>query len=143
MPTSIQSAPARCEFRGGIESYCKAASSVLSKNGIFVVCENWLNDDRVYQGAKDARLDILRVYPIKGNLKKQQNLFAVYVMKHSDCEKRSEERSDDCDYNDVGGNDDCGLKSSCTKVFPTISVRDNNGAWTEEYKKIMNEMAIP
>jgi tRNA1(Val) A37 N6-methylase TrmN6 len=36
MPTAMQSAPARCEFRGGIEAYCEAASSVLSDEGIFV-----------------------------------------------------------------------------------------------------------
>ena len=127
MPTSIQSAPARCEFRGGIESYCKAASSVLSPdNGRFVVCENWLNNSRVYNSAKEADLDILSVHPIKGNLKKQQNLFAVYVMK-----KRN--------GNDHHGGDE----SFRTKVHDTISVRKDDGEWTDEYKEIMESMSIP
>ena len=126
MPTSIQSAPARCEFRGGIESYCKAASSVLSPdNGRFVVCENWLNNSRVYDGAKEAGLDVLSVHPIKGNLKKQQNLFAVYVMK-----KKS-------------GNDYDGNEPIPTQVHDTISVRKDDGEWTDEYKKIMESMSIP
>ncbi len=131
MPTSIQSAPARCEFRGGIESYCKAASSVLCPTGTFIVCENWLNNHRVYSGAKEAGLDIVRVYPIKGNLKKRHNLFAVYVMKK---EKKDNSRK---------RNDSSGDLETLPKIFETISVRDNDGCWTAEYKKIMNAMSIP
>jgi hypothetical protein len=131
MPTSIQSAPARCEFRGGIESYCKAASSVLAANhGRFVVCENWLNDHRVYKGAEEAGLQILQVHPFKGALRKKENLFAIYVMKKVIV--KNQQKEEDCD-----GDDDF------TKVFDPISVRDCNGKWTNEYAKIMESMSIP
>ena len=67
MPTSMQSAPARCEFRGGIEAYCLAASVLLSSpHGTFVVCENWANDDRVWKGAAEAGLIIESVLPVCG-----------------------------------------------------------------------------
>jgi len=67
MPTSMQSAPARCEFRGGIEAYCLAASAMLSpSHGKFVVCENWLNDNRVWKGAEEAGLVIECVWPGRG-----------------------------------------------------------------------------
>jgi tRNA1Val (adenine37-N6)-methyltransferase len=120
MPTSLQSAPARCEFRGGIENYCAAAASVLATDGTFVVCENWLNNDRVYQGAKDAGLQILRVFPIKGTVRKKQNLFAVYVM----------------------GVEKANKDVSC-KVLDPVSVRAIDGKWTKEYEEIMASMSIP
>ena len=83
MPTSKQSAPARCEFRGGIEAYCLTASAMLSQpNGRFVVCENWLNNHRVWNGAKEAGLIIESVQPVRGGVRKEHNLFAVYVMKN-------------------------------------------------------------
>ena len=120
MPTSLQSAPARCEFRGGIESYCAAAASVLATNGTFVVCENWLNNDRVYVGAKEAGLQILRVIPIKGTTRKKQNLFAIYVM---GIEKKNSDIA--CEVSDP------------------VSVRNADGNWTAEYASIMASMSIP
>ena len=47
---------------GGIEAYCKAAVSVMHEDGIFCVCENWLNNDRVYSGASAAGLAIISVH---------------------------------------------------------------------------------
>ena len=120
MPTSLQSAPARCEFRGGIESYCTAAASVLATNGTFVVCENWLNNDRVYAGAKEAGLQITKVIPIKGTTRKQHNLFAIYVM----CMEKTNDHV------------------SC-QVLDPICVRNHDGKWTPEYTKIMASMSIP
>ena len=120
MPTSLQSAPARCEFRGGVENYCAAAASVLAENGIFVVCENWLNNHRVYEGAKAVGLQIVRVYPFKGTIKKQQNLFAVYVMK----------------------SDKISTETECFVSDP-MSVRNSDGNWTEEYREVMKSMSIP
>lgn len=120
MPTSLQSAPARCEFRGGIESYCAAAASVLATDGTFVVCENWLNNERVYAGAKEAGLQITRVIPIKGTTRKQHNLFAIYVM----CMKKT--------YSDIA-----------IEVLDPISVRNHSGNWTPEYANIMTSMSIP
>lgn len=121
MPTSLQSAPARCEFRGGIEDYCSAASSVLAPNGLFVVCENWLNNERVYLGAKQAGLHIKRVVPIKGTMRKKENLFAIYVMSISDS-KDSE---------------------NSPLIAEPVSVRNKDGQWTPEYTAIMMSMSIP
>lgn len=123
MPSSIQSAPARCEFRGGIEAYCKAASIALAENGIFVVCENWLNNDRVYTGASLAGLHIQKVIPFKG---KESNpiLFGVYVLK-----KKKKEDSEE--------------SLEPTIVEKPVSVRTANGTWTDSYCDILEFMSIP
>mmetsp|Transcript_4608 Transcript_4608/g.10407 ORF Transcript_4608/g.10407 Transcript_4608/m.10407 type:complete len:333 (+) Transcript_4608:690-1688(+) len=129
MPTSMQSAPARCEFRGGIEAYCLAASAMLSRpHGKFVVCENWLNDDRVWKGAKEAGLTIESVLPVMGGVRKVNNLFAVYVMKV---------KPEGCD-----GTGDNELEDE-NKVRPSLIVRDQKGKWTNEYAKVMEAMSIP
>jgi len=124
MPTSIQSAPARCEFRGGIEAYCLTASAMLSQpHGRFVVCENWLNNHRVWSGAKEAGLIIESVQPVRGGVRKEKNLFAVYVMKKKG---NNEEQKDERDI-----------------VLPALVVRDEHGNWTKEYARVMQSMSIP
>mmetsp|Transcript_3714 Transcript_3714/g.7272 ORF Transcript_3714/g.7272 Transcript_3714/m.7272 type:complete len:133 (+) Transcript_3714:2-400(+) len=130
MPTSMQSAPARCEFRGGVEAYCEAASALLSQpNGLFVVCENWLNDDRVWKGAHEAGLEIECVWPVMGRAGKKDPLFAVYVMKKMfNC--RSGELSDD-------------KTTRAGRIRPPLVVRMENGKWTDEYAKVMKAMSIP
>jgi len=124
MPTSKQSAPARCEFRGGIEAYCLTASAMLSQpHGRFVVCENWLNNHRVWSGAKEAGLIIESVQPVRGGVRKEKNLFAVYVMKKKG---NNEEQKDERDV-----------------VLPALVVRDEHGKWTKEYAQVMQTMSIP
>jgi len=67
LPTAQQSAPARCEFRGGIEAYCEAAARVLKPStGRFVVCENWLNHNRVVAAASETGLQILTQVEVIG-----------------------------------------------------------------------------
>lgn len=96
---------------------------MLSPNGIVAVCENWLNNDRVWSGAKNSGLVIDCVWPVKGKEGKDP-LFAVYVMRK--------------------GND-----SIDTKVQPAdairnaLTVREKNGKWTDNYAKIMEAMSIP
>jgi len=120
MPTAVQSAPARCEFRGGIEAYCLAASKVLSDNGIFVVCENSMNRPRVRLGAKEAGLSILRVQPVKGKETRSQCLFDVYVM--------TKVATD--------------VHTLLDRADP-ISVRNDHDKWTLDYANILEEMSIP
>mmetsp|Transcript_12590 Transcript_12590/g.25086 ORF Transcript_12590/g.25086 Transcript_12590/m.25086 type:complete len:487 (+) Transcript_12590:44-1504(+) len=127
MPTSMQSAPARCEFRGGIEAYCQAAAAMLQPEGIFVVCENWLNDKRAYNGAKIAGLDIVSVWPVMGRVGKPEPLFAVYVMR-----KQSESYQD---ITDVQNKDKI--------VRDPLIVRGEDGKWTEQYAEVMKAMSIP
>ena len=56
LPSCRQSAPARYEFRGGVEDYCQAGAHCMTRNGIFVVCEGGLqmNEERVTAGAHRA-----------------------------------------------------------------------------------------
>ena len=56
------------QFRGGVEAYCETAAAMLAPEGIFVVCENWLNNDRVWDGAKNAGLEMDAVWPIMGKV---------------------------------------------------------------------------
>ena len=129
----MQSAPARCEFRGGIEAYCLAASAMLSgPRGIFVVCENWANDGRVRGGAVDAGLTIEAVHPVRGSARRGGNLFAVYVMRKGggDGERRAE--------------DGRRREAACDAVtMPPLVVRDADGKWTEEYARVLEDMSIP
>ncbi|KAL7527804.1 hypothetical protein ACHAWF_002312, partial [Thalassiosira exigua] len=127
MPTSVQSAPARCEFRGGVEAYCRAASALLSPDGLFVVCENWANDDRVWRGAEEAGLDIEGVCPVVGGMKKGGILFAVYVMRR--------QRRDPCREDGVGRREGV--------VRPSLAVRDKDGKYTPEYARVLEAMSIP
>ncbi|KAL9182943.1 hypothetical protein ACHAXT_004222 [Thalassiosira profunda] len=128
MPTSMQSAPARCEFRGGVETYCRAASAMLQPEGLFAVCENWLNNDRVYQGAEDAGLTIHCVWPVKGGAKKDDNLFAVYVMKRRQTDAtNSHNNAPRCD----------GV------IRSPLVVRDEAGGWTQAYAEVLEAMSVP
>jgi hypothetical protein len=80
MPTARQSAPARCEFRGGIEAYCHAASQLLHpSHGRFVVCENWSNQARVHKAAEESGLEITSILKVQGKVARE-TLFAVYTM---------------------------------------------------------------
>jgi tRNA1(Val) A37 N6-methylase TrmN6 len=135
MPTSKQSAPARCEFRGGIEAYCQTASALLyPQHGIFVVCENWSNNHRVWASAKDAGLIIECVYPVRGSVRKETNLFAVYVM------KKKKQKHDD---KTIGVEDDEEQQDEAKIIRPPLAVRDEDGKWTAEYTKVLNAMSIP
>jgi tRNA1(Val) A37 N6-methylase TrmN6 len=127
MPTSIQSAPARCEFRGGIEAYCQAAAAMLQPDGLFVVCENWLNDKRAYEGAKMAGLHVASVWPVMGRVGKPEPLFAVYVIR-----KKSESYQNFADD-----------KNEENRVRAPLIVRGGDGKWTEQYAEVMKEMSIP
>ena len=116
--------PARCEFRGGIEEYCKAAASVLKKDGLFVVCENWLNNKRVYSGAKSAGLKVKTVYPIKGKRGRKEYLFGVYVLV-LEMDRDGQWSGRDCD------------------VKEPLAVRTESGTWTVEYAELLEAMSIP
>ena len=73
MPTAMASAPARCEFRGGIEAYVHTAAQWLAvPHGRFVVCENWLNHDRVEAAAQSAGLCIVQQVHVHGKQQQEQ-----------------------------------------------------------------------
>jgi len=118
MPTAIQSAPARCEFRGGIEAYCEAAARVLKLTGRFVVCENWANHDRVLVAADQYQLHVVREVQVQGR-EERGTLFCVYVMKAKSSDDVATSRE-------------------------TLAVRDGQGNWTERYQRtVLDTMSIP
>ena len=132
MPTCMQSAPARCEFRGGIEVYCQAASKVLKpKTGIFVVCENYLNHKRVLAAADECGLAVKRMYFVKGRIGKRVPLFAVYMMMMKDSAMEATKKKQSCNS----------MEQDAVKI--ELSVRDDDGKWTDAYKDVLEDMAIP
>jgi tRNA1(Val) A37 N6-methylase TrmN6 len=120
MPTAKQSAPARCEFRGGIEAYCEVASKCLRRvSGRFVFCANWLNHDRVISAAASFGLTVVMQLEVKGRQQKG-NLFCVYVMALEPVYHHS------------------------TVPVEQLAVRTLNGDWTRDYKeRVMSSMSIP
>jgi len=124
MPTARQSAPARCEFRGGIEVYCETASRVLkTETGRFIVCENFENHERVLQSAEDASLQILHVLQVQGR-QGRKSLFCVYVLK-----KRNSVNI---------------AASSVEATEEVLAVRDDDGNWTKAYaENVLTCMSIP
>eukprot|EP01083_Nonionella_stella_P027224 74933_1 len=91
----------------------------MHEDGIFCVCENWLNNDRVYSGASAAGLAIISVHPVKGKMGRKEHLFAVYVMAHS---KPS---------------------SISPRILDPLCVRDKEGLWTSTYATLLETMSIP
>jgi tRNA1Val (adenine37-N6)-methyltransferase len=82
MSDKAQRGPCCFETRGGIESYCIAAASVLANNGTFVVCEGSFARSRVEGAANRAGLHIHRevaIIPKEG----KPALFDIYVMRKS------------------------------------------------------------
>eukprot|EP00949_MAST-11_sp_MAST-11-sp1_P000731 g731.t1 len=124
MPSCKQSAPARYEYRGGIEAYCAAAAPLLDAdvNARFVVCEGWLeaNRARVEKAAESANLRILERVDVCGKVGKSP-LFAVYVM-----EKNAATT----------------VETSIAKEV-TLCVRDAEGFHTKAYAELLKEMGIP
>ena len=121
MPTARQSAPARCEFRGGVEAYCEAASNALADDGRFVVCENWQNHPRVLAGATKSGLEIVKQVEVSGRTGRD-TLFGVYVMTKVAKVSR---------------------KDSTIKRIQ-IAVRSADKDWTREYKgTVLQAMSIP
>lgn len=114
MPAAMQSAPARCEFRGGMEAYCAAAQRLLRDSGRFVCCENYLNHTRAIQALEDHEFLVEKVLFIRGR-EGRERLFAVYV-----AQKSSSVANAKIQHNPIGLD---------------LSVRNVNGDWTDTYKE--------
>jgi len=115
MPSNVQSAPARCEFRGGVEAYALSAAAIMEPDGVFVVCENSINEKRVFEGAVTAGMRVEEVVEVVGRVGKPP-LFGVYTLR-------------------------LGLSEEEAKRTRII-VRDDAGEWTQEYKVIMGHMGL-
>ena len=90
-----------------------------------MVCENWLNNDRVYSGAESAGLKVMKVYPVKGKIGRKENLFGVYVL-----QKRN-------------GKVEEGKAGNQSILEEPLSVRTECGKWTLAYAELLENMAIP
>jgi hypothetical protein len=122
MPTAIQSAPARCEFRGGVEAYIETAACLQGKT--LVVCENWLNHPRVHAAAKLHGYHISHELHVHGKAGRG-TLFAVYtlVFLHQTPSINHENLS--------------------KATIETLIVRQLDGNYTPEYVNVLESMSIP
>lgn len=136
LPAAAQSAPARCEFRGGIEVYCEAASRHLcteNQHARFVVCEGGLmhNRERAQKGADEFGLKILSRVDVIPKIGKPI-LFSVYEMSLSSHKDAKPSMVD--------------LKKS-TRLdgdiyVKTLTVRDESGLHTKEYESLLVAMGM-
>jgi tRNA1(Val) A37 N6-methylase TrmN6 len=131
MPLSIQSAPARCEFRGGIEAYCQTASYLLRPgSGMLCICENYHNHNRAIQSFRTYHFHLIKYYIIEGKVGRGP-LFCVYVARKI---------ANPVDVQDTSEN------VSSTPSVPEVvhlAVRDENGEWTKEYQHmVLDYMSI-
>ena len=90
-----------------------------------MVCENWLNHERVYSGAKSSGLKVKLVYPVKGKSGRKEYLFGVYVLQR---------------YSDGQSDSDRDMKDHLAKA---LAVRTECGKWTKEYAELLEKMSIP
>jgi len=97
----------------------------MKDNGLFVVCENWINHERVLRAAKNAALRIDSIHPIAGCITKSKPLFAVYTMKK-----------------ELYPDEDSSAKDHVTNQLDVIAVRSENGDWTQAYGKMLDKMSI-
>jgi hypothetical protein len=116
-----------------VEAYCFAAAVALAPHGVFVVCENWLNHDRVLRSAVLAKMRVVSVQRVIGRVGKPP-LFAVYVMvlKQKEVEAK------------VDSGVEIDIETECGSIeISDLAVRDENGRWTEEYVSVLRDMGYP
>ena len=136
MPSCAQSAPARNEFRGGIEVYCAAAAKLLAPDGLFAVVNASINTLRTERAATAAGLFIESRLDVCGRVGKKP-LFSVWAMRRSD----------------GGGARGKGKAAAAAaaaaaggaEVKVVYVRRDENGkfCWTPEWRKYMAELGVP
>lgn len=136
MPTSKQSAPARCEFRGGFEAYCQAARSILVPDtGRFVVCENAANHARALVAFEMTDLVLLHTTRVYGKEGRPEPLFFVYVLK---LPAHLQDTSNNDSKRNVAESDSVN-RSTEADLF----VRDIQGEWTRDYlAQVMDFMSV-
>ena len=137
LPSAAQSAPARCEFRGGVEVYCAAASKHLcskNKHARFIVCEGGLmfNRERAQKGANEFGLEILSRVDVIPKMGKKI-LFSVYEM--------ALKSNKDAKPTMINATDTKTRRDGDIYV-QTITVRDGSGDRTKEYTSLLSEMGM-
>jgi tRNA1Val (adenine37-N6)-methyltransferase len=123
LPTNAQSAPARFEFRGGIEDYISTAARFIEPEiGRIVVCEGKLDYkqplQRVMNAAQRVNLTLLKTIFIHGRHDKPA-LFSVHVL--------------------AALNNNNQIREPETS---SIAVRYKGGKRSNEYKQVIMDMGI-
>jgi tRNA1(Val) A37 N6-methylase TrmN6 len=119
---SMQSAPARCEFRGGFEAYCTAARHFIDPTdprSTFCVCINFANHDRAVRALHDHGFYIHEIVHVHGRIGRP-TLFCAFVAKLQPVATATTQP-----------------KSSWR--IKHLNVRDEHGEWTQEYKEYVLE----
>lgn len=147
MPTCSESAPARCEYRGGIEAYCEAAAKILSSTGRFVVVENELNHERALKAATAASLSVIQIQRVIGKTGKPP-LFCVYTFSLSKTSPIETEADLDManvnrDVPDGNGHNSSSRSNSPCLYAPDLEVRGLDGRYTDAYLKVLKDMNYP
>lgn len=119
LPAKVDQKACLCEFRGGVEEYCKSAKRYLDRNGIFVVVGSSYRLDRFENGSSENGLSIIERCDFIPKENKPP-LFSVCVMKHS--EEVVENKSYEVNR---------------------IVIRDKNGNRTKEYRDLMDRLGFP
>ena len=124
LPTHAQSAPARFEFRGGLEEYVKTGARFVEPAvGRLVLCEGNLSardpTARATRAAALAGVRIVRTVLVRGRSDKPP-LFAVHVFVRETRELRIDRGFD----------------------LEEISIRFKGGKRTPEYLKLVEEMGV-
>lgn len=128
MPSAVNSAPARNEFRGGVEIYCLAASAVIHPQSPIIITMAY-DVDRVMKAGTAAGLTMVSRLEVCGKTGKTP-LFACFCfLKKSSDETKNMMTSS--------------LSSSSSCVVETIDVRGMDNQWTSEYLALMRRMGIP
>ncbi|HTU60037.1 MAG TPA: methyltransferase [Polyangiales bacterium] len=80
-----QRAHARIELRGGVEAYLAAAARVLAPEGVFVMCAQQEQAERVTSGA--CAVDLLPIYRVDviPMRERKGRLFSVYAFVRASC----------------------------------------------------------
>jgi tRNA1Val (adenine37-N6)-methyltransferase len=117
VPRRRQQAGCHIELRGGIEDYCDGARRWLAPRGRFVVCHS--DGDRTERALERSGLALeerLHVIPREG----KAPLFSVFhATEHGD------------------------RRPTSATSNRSIVVRDRGGRWTEEFRVLRREMAMP
>lgn len=80
-----QRAHARIELRGGVEAYLAAAARVLAPEGVFVMCAQDEQAERVSTGARAVNLSPIYRVDVIPMRERKGRLFSVHAFVRADC----------------------------------------------------------
>ena len=115
LPQDSQRAAARFELRGGVEAYCQAAQQWLAEDGAAVILMDGAQDERCRVAIHQAHLHHERSIVVIPRVGSRPR-YRIYVMTRRPCDRSQEE---------------------------TLTVRDEHGDWTEDFREVRARLALP